>query len=105
MKSAESQREPGRTESASAGVLLIVPLFLCCGLPLLLVAGGGLVAWAGLHGVLLGAIAAVVVGGVAVAVWRTRHGAASACVVCESGFQKEGGFDAGPAHDQRHALS
>ncbi len=105
MKSVQSQRDPGRRDGAWTLAWVVVPLFVCCGLPALVAASGGLLVWAGLHGALLGAMAAVVVGGGALTVWRTRRGAAAACAVCEPEFQKEGAHDAGSAQDQRHALS
>ncbi len=97
----------GRSDRPEGGWtigLLALPL-LCCGLPLLLAAGGGLVAWAALRGVVLGAVTLAVVVVAALLVGRARRSAASACAVCAPDRRKEGRRDADPAEDQRHALS
>jgi hypothetical protein len=97
-------RERERT-GAWAGALLFVPILLCCGLPLMVATAGGLIAWMGLHGVALGAMAAVGVCGGAIATWRARHEGAAACTACESGSAEGGRYGAGTTQDQEHAMS
>lgn len=84
----EPRGEPPEGKWVLGALLLSL---VCCGGPLLWAAGGGLIAWAGLHGIWLAMGAAAALAGLLFLVRRPRHERVLSCARECKPISMEGG--------------